>query len=80
MLDCKFYIERQKQTNILFTNTNNIVSHSCYSYSFLDFFFLSWNSLRGKKKSFFEEAKPKSWKGRKWTYPNQIYMYQYINK
>ena len=39
MLDCKFYIERQKQTNILFTNTNNIVSHSCYSYSFMDFFF-----------------------------------------
>ena len=52
MLDCKFYIERQKQTNILFTNTNNIVSHSCYSYSFMDFFFfLSWNSIR-KKNSF----------------------------
>jgi len=78
VLDCKFYIEREKKTNILFTNTNNIVSQSCYSYSFLDFFlfFFSWSSI--KKKSFFEEAKPKSWKGRNWTYPNQIYIYQYI--
>ena len=59
MFDCKFYIERQKQTNILFTNTNNIVSHSCYSYSLLDFFFKAEIPLE-KKKSFFEEAKPKS--------------------